>query len=124
MAAKFELKKSKNDKFVFNLLAANGQVILTSEMYESRASALNGIEAVRKNAPNDGRFGRLGGSVLRDAGIPPQDAAQAVPLGRAGHYGGTGGAGRVSYLVPVKEIKEAEKPPHCCGGFSVLVTIV
>ena len=32
--------------------------------------------------------------------------------------------GRVSYLVPVKEIKEAEKPPHCCGGFSVLVTIV
>ena len=64
------------------------------------------------------------GSVLRDAGIPPQDAAQVVPLGRAGHYGGTGGAGRVSYLVPVKEIKEAEKPPHCCGGFSVLVTIV
>ncbi|HVL46742.1 MAG TPA: YegP family protein [Acidovorax sp.] len=59
MAAKFELKKSKNDKFVFNLLAANGQVILTSEMYESRASALGGIEAVRKNAPHGGRFGRL-----------------------------------------------------------------
>ena len=59
MAAKFELKKSKNDKFVFNLLASNGQVILTSEMYESRASALNGIESVRKNAPDDGRFGRL-----------------------------------------------------------------
>ena len=65
-------------------------------------------------------------SVLRDAGIPPQDAAQAVPLGRAGHYGGTGGAGRVSYLVPVKRkgIKATEKPPHRCGGFSVLVTIV
>ena len=59
------------------------------------------------DADADGRFGRLGGGVLRDAGIPPQDAAQAVPLGRAGHYGGTGGAGRVSYLVPVKEIKEA-----------------
>lgn len=59
MAAKFELKKSKNDKFVFNLLAANGQIILTSEMYESRASALNGIESVRKNASDDGRFGRL-----------------------------------------------------------------
>ncbi|MDD2178020.1 YegP family protein [Acidovorax sp. D2M1] len=59
MVAKFELKKSKNDKFVFNLLAANGQVILTSEMYESRASALGGIEAVRKNALHDGRFGRL-----------------------------------------------------------------
>ncbi len=29
MAAKFELKKTSNDKFVFNLLASNGQVILT-----------------------------------------------------------------------------------------------
>jgi hypothetical protein len=59
MASKFELKKSRNDKFVFNLLAANGQVILTSELYESRASALNGIESVRKNASDDGRYGRL-----------------------------------------------------------------
>jgi len=59
MAAKFELKKSKSDKFFFNLLAANGQVILTSEQYESRASALNGIESVRANAPQDARFGRL-----------------------------------------------------------------
>ena len=32
MASKFELKKTKNSKFVFNLLARNGQVILTSEM--------------------------------------------------------------------------------------------
>ena len=59
MAAKFELKKSKNDKFVFNLLAGNGQVILTSEMYESKASALNGIESVKKNAADDGRYSRL-----------------------------------------------------------------
>lgn len=59
MASKFELKKSRNDKFVFNLLAGNGQVILTSEIYDSKASALNGIESVRKHAPNDGRYGRL-----------------------------------------------------------------
>ena len=59
MASKFELKKSKNDKFVFNLLAGNGQVILTSEMYDSKASALNGIESVKKNAPDGGRFSRL-----------------------------------------------------------------
>ena len=55
MGSKFELKKSKNDKFVFNLLAGNGQVILTSEMYDSKASALNGIESVKKTAPNVGR---------------------------------------------------------------------
>ena len=58
MAAKFELKKTSNDKFVFNLLASNGQVILTSETYDSRASALQGIESVKKHAPDDARLGR------------------------------------------------------------------
>ena len=56
MAAKFELKKSKNDKFVFNLLASNGQIILTSEMYKAKDSALNGIESVKKNSQRDGAF--------------------------------------------------------------------
>ncbi len=61
MAGKFELKKSKNDKFFFNLLAGNGQIILTSEMYESKASALNGIASVQKNSPDDKRYARLEG---------------------------------------------------------------
>lgn len=59
MAGKFELKKSKNDKFYFSLLAGNGQKILGSEMYESKASAVNGIESVKKNATDDGKFARL-----------------------------------------------------------------
>ena len=42
------MAKSKNDKFFFNLLAGNGQIILSSEMYETKASALNGIESVKK----------------------------------------------------------------------------
>ena len=50
MAGKFELKKSKNDKFYFSLLAGNGQTILSSEMYEAKASAVNGIESVMANA--------------------------------------------------------------------------
>ena len=50
MAGKFELKKSKNDKFYFSLLAGHGQTILSSEMYEAKASAVNGIESVKKNA--------------------------------------------------------------------------
>ena len=61
MAGKFELKKSKNDKFFFNLLASNGQIILTSEMYESKASALNGIASVQKNSSDDKRYARLEG---------------------------------------------------------------
>ena len=50
MAGKFELKKSKNDKYFFSLLAGNGQTILASEMYDTKASALAGIESVKKNA--------------------------------------------------------------------------
>lgn len=56
MSAKFEIKKSTNDKFLFNLKAGNGEVILTSEMYEAKASALTGIESVKTNAPNDERY--------------------------------------------------------------------
>ena len=48
MASKFQLKKSKNDKFFFSLHAGNGQGILSSEMYEAKAGALNGIESVKK----------------------------------------------------------------------------
>lgn len=59
MAAKYALKKSKNGKFFFNLLAPNGQAILASEMYEAKPSALNGIESVRKNGVVEARFEKL-----------------------------------------------------------------
>jgi uncharacterized protein YegP (UPF0339 family) len=51
MAGKFVLKKGSSGKFHFNLLAGNGQVIATSETYESKAAAVNGIESVKSNAP-------------------------------------------------------------------------
>jgi uncharacterized protein YegP (UPF0339 family) len=50
MAGKFEIKQAKNGQFHFNLKAGNGEIIATSEMYESKASAKNGIESVKKNA--------------------------------------------------------------------------
>jgi uncharacterized protein YegP (UPF0339 family) len=53
---KFELKKTANGQFFFNLKAANGQTILTSEHYKTKASAENGIASVRKNAANDARY--------------------------------------------------------------------
>ena len=52
MAGKFVLKKGSTGKFHFNLVAGNGQVIATSEAYESKSAALNGIESVQKNAPD------------------------------------------------------------------------
>ena len=50
MAAKFVLRKGSTGKFSFSLVATNGQVIATSEAYESKASAVNGIESVKRNA--------------------------------------------------------------------------
>ena len=52
MAGKFVLKKGSSSKFHFNLHASNGQVIATSETYESKAAALNGIKSVQTNAPD------------------------------------------------------------------------
>jgi hypothetical protein len=52
MAGKFVLKKGQTGRFHFNLVAGNGQVIATSEAYNSKEAALNGIESVRKNAPD------------------------------------------------------------------------
>ncbi|HEV2536020.1 MAG TPA: YegP family protein [Streptosporangiaceae bacterium] len=51
MAGKFVLKKGSGGKYHFNLVASNGQVIATSETYERKQSALNGIESVKNNAP-------------------------------------------------------------------------
>jgi len=50
MAGKFELYKDKQDKFRFRLKAGNGEVIAVGEAYETRASALKGIESIRRNA--------------------------------------------------------------------------
>ncbi len=51
MAGKFDLKKAKDGQFYFNLKAANDQVLLKSEMYKAKSGASNGIESVKKNAP-------------------------------------------------------------------------
>src|SRR6266516_7219886 len=51
MPGKFVVKKGASGKYHFNLVAANGQVIATSETYEHKQSALHGIESVKENAP-------------------------------------------------------------------------
>ena len=51
MAPKFEMYTDKTDKCRWRLKAANGEVIATSEAYESEASCKNGIASVKKNAP-------------------------------------------------------------------------
>jgi uncharacterized protein YegP (UPF0339 family) len=50
--ARFDKLEAKNGKPYFNLKAGNGQIIGSSEMYETVASRDNGIESVKKNAPD------------------------------------------------------------------------
>lgn len=51
MAGKFELYKDVQSKFRFRLKAGNGEIIAVGEAYESRAGATNGIESIKRNAP-------------------------------------------------------------------------
>ncbi len=50
MPGKFVIKKGSTGKFRFSLLSTNGQVVATSEAYNSKASAMNGIKSVQKLA--------------------------------------------------------------------------
>ena len=49
---KFEMYLDKAGEFRFRLKARNGEIIATSEGYKAKAGCLNGIESVRKNAPD------------------------------------------------------------------------
>ncbi len=55
---KFVITTRKNGEFQFNLKATNGQVILSSEGYTTLAACRNGIESVKRNAPEDARYER------------------------------------------------------------------
>lgn len=53
MAGKFELYTDKGGEYRFRLKAGNGEVIAqASEGYTTKAAAKNGIESIRKNAPD------------------------------------------------------------------------
>lgn len=52
MAGKFELYKDRRGQFRFRLKASNGQVIATGEAYTTKRAALNGINSIKKNAPD------------------------------------------------------------------------
>jgi len=56
MAGKYILKKAADGTFVFNLKAGNNEVILTSQTYKARESALAGIESVKTNSANDASY--------------------------------------------------------------------
>jgi uncharacterized protein YegP (UPF0339 family) len=58
MPAKYALITAKNGKTNFRLLAPNGQVILASQGYASRAGARRGIASVQKHCGADASYER------------------------------------------------------------------
>lgn len=87
MSGKFEVTKTSNDKFMFNLKAGNGVTVLTSQMYEAKAGALQGIESVRTNAQLGERFERLNST--RDEPYFTLKAANGQVIGRSQMYAST-----------------------------------
>ena len=49
---KFEVYTDKRGEFRFRLKASNGRIIAVGEGYKAIKSCLNGIESVKKNAPD------------------------------------------------------------------------
>lgn len=58
MAGKFEIFQSKNKEYYFRLKAGNGEAILSSEGYTTKANCQNGIKSVQNNATDDNRYER------------------------------------------------------------------
>jgi len=58
MTGRFELSKSPNGQYRFVLKAANALTILTSEQYETKRAAQNGIVSVQSNCGSDDRYER------------------------------------------------------------------
>ena len=54
----YELNKLDNERYHFTLNAKNGEVILSSEIYNTQTAAHDGIRSVQSNAGNAERYSR------------------------------------------------------------------
>jgi len=88
MAGYFELKTAKDGQTYFNLKAGNHEIILSSEMYTTRAAAENGIASVQKNSADDGKFDRRKSSNDKDYFI--LKAGNGQEIGRSEMYESAG----------------------------------
>ena len=69
MAGWFEVDKAKDGQFKIVLKAGNSEIILTSELYKTKASAMNGIVSVQKNSGDDARYDRKVAKMIKHISI-------------------------------------------------------
>jgi len=53
---KFVITKRVNGEFQFSLKAGNGETILNSEGYSTKSNCHNGIDSVKRNAPDENKY--------------------------------------------------------------------
>jgi uncharacterized protein YegP (UPF0339 family) len=84
MKPTFEIKQEKDGKFMFNLKAANDQVILTSQSYASKEGAEIGIASIKENAAIDDHYEEKAGHDSRPYFV--LHAANKLVIGRSQMY--------------------------------------
>lgn len=52
MPAEFEMKKNVAGKFFWRFKSGNGEIVAVSEAYETKQSCQNGIDSLKRDAPN------------------------------------------------------------------------
>jgi uncharacterized protein len=108
MAGFYELKKSADGQFMFNLKAGNGEIILTSERYTAKSSAENGIASVQTNSPKDERYEKK--TSTRGEPYFVLKGANGLTIGRSEMYSSTSardnGIESVKTNGPTKDVRD------------------
>ena len=84
---KFVISTDKKGQFRFNLVAANGEVVASSEAYPAKAAAKKGIASVVRNAAKavieDTTVVPKAPKAPPSAKVPAAKAAKAAPVAKA-----------------------------------------
>ena len=108
MASKFQIMKGSTGLYRFNLKAGNGEVILSSETYRDKQGAQKGIDSVKSNATNDGRYERK--SATNGEPYFVLKAANGEVIGRSETYSSTaameGGIESVKRSAPAAQTED------------------
>lgn len=117
MIGTFEIKTTSNDRFVFNLKAGNGEVILTSGTLPTREEVAAVIASVRSSAPFDGQYERKVGA--NDKPYFVLKAVDGAVLGRSEMYSshssmenGIKSVMRNAATAAIKDLTEVHEPAH------------
>jgi uncharacterized protein YegP (UPF0339 family) len=118
MKARFEIKEATDGKFMFNLKSANDQVILTSQLYETKESARAGIASVMQNAPLEERYEEKSGAGRRPYFV--LIAANKQVIGRSQMYSSREamrkGIASVKRNAPIAETVDLSARVRTAGG--------